>query len=207
MKPGIILFVKRRIKILLVIVVVAAGAITHFYHGLFTPYNYLTAKWDIAKSKPRILQYGYRGSMITDKQAIVIAPKYGFNYDIVGDCEMTTPLVNGINAYNAVTIKFLNGKLGNDWKKKFDIEIDSLFRVYRVDTIRKIVLAIDEVKIIDDYLDSVSGGKEHLYIWVLPQEKDEPNVRVGRIMPDMSRRVFYYYQVDPYSLKSTRILY
>lgn len=185
---------------------IVIGLITlHVLGGLFTPYNYLTAKWDIAKGKPRILQYGK--AMLSDKQAITIAPKFGFNYDIVAGCLVTTSLVNGIDAYNSVTTKYLNDNLGTDWKKKFDFQVDSLFRVDRVDTIRKTILAVSKVKEMSDYVDSISGGREHLFIWVLPQEKNGPNVRVSQIMPDSSIRVFYYYQVDPYSLQYSSVQY
>lgn len=197
---------KKRTKILLGAIVVVSGlAALYFFYGLFTPYNYFTAKWDIAQDKPRILQYGE--TMMTAEQAVKIAPKFGFTYDIVTGCLVTTPLVNGIDIYNSVTTKYLNNKLGYDWKKKFDFQVDSLFREDRVDTIRKTILAIDKVKKMDNYLDSVSNGKEHLYIWVLPQEKTNPNVRVSRKMPDGSIRVFYYYQVNPYSLQVSSIQY
>ena len=72
------------------------------------------------------MQYGE--AMKTDKQAMKIAPKFGFTYDIVAGCLVTTPLVNGVDIYNSVTTKYLNNKLGNDWKNKFDFQVDSLFR-------------------------------------------------------------------------------
>jgi hypothetical protein len=197
---------KKRTKIILTtIFILSVLTALHFYFGLFTTYNYITAKWDIAHNRPRILQYGE--AMETDEQAFKLAPKFGFIYDIVANCIVTTPIVNGINTYNTVTIKYLTDKHGKDWKKKFDFSVDSLFRVDRVDTIRKTILAIDNIKQMDNYLDSVSNGKRHLYIWVLPQEKNEPNVKVGEIMPDSSIRVFYYFQVDPYSLQVSTIQY
>jgi hypothetical protein len=198
--------VKKGTKIIIAITFTVVGLTAlHLFYGLFTPYNYLTAKWDIAHDKTRILQYGK--AMKSDEQAIKIAPKFGFTYDIVAGCFVTTPLVNGVDAYNSVTTTYLNNKLGNDWKKKFDFEVDSLFREDRVDTIRKTILAIDKVKQLDNYLDSASNGKEHLYIWVLPQKKSNANVRVGRKWPDGGTRVFYYYQVDPYSLQASSIQY
>jgi len=197
---------KKGTKILLGTIVFVSGLTAlYFFCGLFTPYNYFTAKWDIAQDRPRILQYGE--AMMTDEQAIKIAPKFGFTYDIVAGCLVTTPLVNGVDIYNSVTTKYLENKLGNDWKKKFDFQVDSLFRADRVDTIRKTILAIDKVREIDNYLDSASNGKEHLYIWVLPQEKNKPNVRISRKMPDGSITVFYYYKVDPYSLQASSIQY
>jgi len=187
------------------IVVVSGLIVLYFFCGLFTPYNYFTAKWDIAQNRPRILQYGE--AMNTDEQAVKIAANFGFTYDIVAGCLVTTPLVNGVDIYNSVTTKYLDNKLGSNWKKKFDFQVDSLFREDRVDTIRKTILAIDEVKELDNYLDSASNGKEHLFIWVLPQEKNNPNVRVSRKMPDSTIRVFYNYQVDPYSLQASSIQY
>lgn len=195
---------KKRTLIIGFILVVILTTL-HFYCGLFTPYNYLTAKWDLARDKPRILIYGEPGR--ADKQAIQTAPQFGFTYDIVAGCAVTTPLVHGLDAYNEVTTAYLNNKLGPDWKKKFDFKVDSLFREDRVDTIRKTILAIEDIKQFDHYLDSVSHGKRHLYIWVLPQEKHEPNVRVGEKSPDGSIRVFEYYNVDPYTLQITSVKY
>ena len=107
---------KKRIKIFIGSVSFFIGLlILHILYGLFTPYSYVTAKWDIATGDPRILQYGE--AMLTDKQAITIAPKFGFKYDIVAGCLVTNPLINGVNAYNAVTTKYLSDKLGNEWRK------------------------------------------------------------------------------------------
>lgn len=179
--------------------------VLHFFYGLFTPYNYLTAKWDIARNKPRILQYGE--PMRTDKQAFQTATRFGFTYDIVAGCAVTPPLVNGIDAYNAAMTTHLNKQLGKDWKNRFDFEVDSLFREDRVDTIQKTILAIEDIKQLDNYLDSISNGKRHLYIWVLPQEKSKPNVRVSEKYPDGSIRVFEYYQVNPYTLEALSVKY
>ena len=66
--------------------------------------------------------------MVTDGQAFKLAPKFGFSYDIVAGCMVTTPMANGIDAYNSVTTKYLNDKLGNDWKKKFDYSF-SMFQI------------------------------------------------------------------------------
>jgi len=177
--------------------------VLHFLCGLFTPYNYFTAKWDIAHDRPRILQYGE--ALVSDEHAVKLAPEYGFTYDVVAGCLVTTPLVNGVDIYNSVTETFLNEKLGNDWREKLESSVDSLFRVARVDTIRKTILSIDYIKEMDNYLDSISNGKEHLFISVLPHEKVKPNVKVGRIMADSSRIIFNYFQVDPYSLQVSTI--
>ena len=69
--------------------------------------------------------YGER--LITDEQAIKMAPRFGFTYDIIAGCIITEPLVNGVNSYNSVTTEYLKSKLGNDWKKRFDYSVDSLF--------------------------------------------------------------------------------
>src|SRR5688572_5208786 len=108
---------RKRTKIISAITLTVVGLTTlHFCYGLFTPYNYLTAKWDIAQDKPRILQYGE--AMLTDEQAVKIAPKFGFTYDIIAGCLVTTPFVNGVDVYNSVTTEYLNSKLGKSWKKK-----------------------------------------------------------------------------------------
>jgi hypothetical protein len=127
--------VKKRTKIILLTLLTVIGlTILHFLYGVFTPYNYFSAKWDIYHNKPRILVYGE--PMLSDQQAVKVAPKFGFKFDIVAGCLVTTPLVNGVDAYNSVTRSYLKNKLGSDWENKFDLEVDSLFRVERTDTIQ-----------------------------------------------------------------------
>ena len=194
---------KTRLTIIAVIIICFIAL--HYFFGLFKPYNYLTAKWDILNNNPAIVVYGLPAE--TDQEAFALAPEFGFLYKRIGGSKVTKPLVNGAEQYNAVTVAYLDQKLGKEWKQRFDLRVDSLYRINRMDTIRKVVLAMPQNKEMNDYLDSVSGGKRKLYIWVLPMEKDNPNVRVGEMMPDSSVRIFDYYRVDPYSLQIASVQY
>lgn len=197
---------KKKIVITLTLIVLSSGLFVSYYSfGLFTSYNYVTAKWDIFKSHPLILQYGE--ALLTDKEAVKIAPKYGFNYDIVAGCIISTPRVNGIKSYNSVMEKYLENKLGTNWRQKFDFQVDSLFRIDRVDTIRKKILAIPNIKEMDHNLDSLSNGKTHLIVSVAPLKKEGSNVTVGSAINDRVNIILFYYYVDPYSLSVSSIHY
>lgn len=194
-------------KLILITTLLFVGLliILHFFYGLFTKYNYFTAKWDILSGKPRILQYGE--PMMSDKEAISISPKFGFHYKIVAGCVVSTPERNGIEAYNLAITAYLDKKNGSSWKNRFDFQVDSLFLMDRKDTIKKVILAIDEVKKMSNDLESFSHGSRHINVFVLPQKKGQPNAWVGEIMSDSSIRVFYYYSVNPYTLEASRIHY
>lgn len=184
---------------IVVTLITLALIVLHFLCGLFTPYSFLTAVKDIVTGNPKLLQYGEYS--LSDKQAIEVAPKYGFTYKIITSHITSKPLENGMRAYNSVIAKYISYTCGSNWENQFDYQVDSLFRLSRVDTMRKTILTIDRVKAMNDYLDSISDHRQHVFIWVLPQNKNEPNVRVGQIMSDSSIRVYDYYSIDPYTLK------
>jgi hypothetical protein len=189
------LIIEKHVGVVLTTVVVLTFLIIILnYLGFFTPYNYLTAQWDVALNKPRILKYGEPG--FTDKQCYKIAPQFGFSYDIVAGCVVSESLINGVNSYNAVTTSYLNKKLGKNWEEKFNLSVDSMYFADQAVAIRDTVLKIDQIKQMNQFLDSVSNGQRHLSVWVLPHKNDDYNVKVGELMPDSSITVFCYYQID-----------
>lgn len=177
----------------------------HFLFGLFTPYNFFTALYDVLSDQPRYVQYGERN--VTDKEAIELAPMYGFKYEIAAGCIVSTPFVNGIRNYNFFINDYLKKKTGKDWKIKFDTAVDSLFRFNRADMIRKTVLEQPLVKELSQHLYCMSDGRRKVYVWVLQKKREDANVRVCEIRPDKLIRIYYYYDVDPYSLKIKQIRY
>jgi hypothetical protein len=196
---------RKAILYVTIVLVVIALTLLHYFSGIFTRYNVITAKWDIIGGELSIIQFGEQDA--TDEYAVKLAPKFGFKYKKINDCIVSTPDANGIDQYNSLMTTYLNKKNGKTWKEKFEIEIDSTFRESQVEKIRETVLSIDHIKKMNHSIDSMTGGKRQLYIWVLPHEKHEPNVRVGEKMPDSTIRVYEYYRVNPYRLSVTSIKY
>jgi hypothetical protein len=176
--------------------------VLHLCFGLFTPYNYMTAKWDIMAGKPTLLIFGE--PEMSETEAYQIAPAFGFAYKRVAGCDVTTSLVNGVAAYNSVTVAYLNKKLGEHWRTDFSNKTDSLFRENSVDTVRKMVLAMKNFKEMDHTLDSISKGKRRLSVWVMPH-KEEANVTVGEKRTDGVIIVYEYFHADFHSLEITSV--
>ncbi|MBL7692185.1 MAG: hypothetical protein JNM41_11375 [Flavipsychrobacter sp.] len=102
--------------------------------------------------------------MMSDKEAILIAPKFGFHYKIVAGCVVSIPERSGFEGYNLAVTAYLDKKIGSSWKNKFHSQVDSLFLLDRKDTIEKVILAIDEVKQMSNDLDSFSHGNRHINV-------------------------------------------
>ncbi len=184
---------------------VALLTILHFCCGLFTPYNYFIAKWDIIRGRPKIILFGK--PKMSEKEAMFLAPKFGFQYKIAGGCIMSSSKLKGIEAYNRVVNTYLYDINGNGWQTKFDAQVDSFFFSNRRDTITKIIYSIGYIKEMSSYLDSVSHGSRQISVGFLLLKNTRANVWVGEILPDSLIRVFYYFNVNPYTLEANRIHY
>lgn len=93
----------------------------YYFFGLFTPYNYFTARYDLVNGKVRLLTYGLQ--LTDDNQAAEVAREFGFEQQAVAGCEVTEVLMNGVAQYNAVVEDYLAGKHGQDWREKFDHQL------------------------------------------------------------------------------------
>lgn len=186
------------------LLIVALIAI-HFSTGIFTPFNYFSAQFDIINKNYRLLHYGEINA--TDSIAMTVSPKFGFKYEIVAHCAISTPLVNGIQIYNNLMTRQLDKTYGSDWFFDFEDHVDTLFRESRVDTIKKIISSQDRFKEMQLAFDKIYHGKRKLSIWVLIHKDNGDNVRVCEKLGDTVIRVFDHYHVDPYSLKLTTIKY
>lgn len=91
----------------------------YYYYGLFTPYNYFTAKRDISNGIIQIVVYGELRP--NEKAEAEIAKKYGFAYDGTG-CILTPSLISGIQKYNEVVYNHLDKINGKDWWENFQNE-------------------------------------------------------------------------------------
>ncbi len=92
--------------------------ISYYFYGIFTPYNYFNAKYDLISGKVRVLTYGlpHQYTAVEDQ----VAAEFGFHYYPVAGCLVTAELMNGVEAYNAVVKDYLEEKNGKDWQEQFN---------------------------------------------------------------------------------------
>jgi len=120
----------RRKKITIGIGILIVG-ILFWQFGIFNRFNYLTAKIDswrdsvrLVTTEPPMYPCGV--------PCIGLKEKYGFHESNVG-CVLTGPTIRGINAYNAEIEKYLNKRNGEDWREKYQAELDSLIKNNRLE--------------------------------------------------------------------------
>jgi hypothetical protein len=96
-------------KILIAVLLVALTLPAAFHFGLFTPYNYFTAKRDVLAGSIQLIEYGEPSLPTTDSASrkqegflVVKAISLG--------CVITAQEINGIEQYNYVMKEFLNCK-------------------------------------------------------------------------------------------------
>ncbi|MFY7669580.1 hypothetical protein ACOSP6_00695 [Tenacibaculum sp. MEBiC06402] len=94
--------------------------------GFLTRYNYLTAKIDSWRDKPRIVQIGIP-DFNYGVPVISLNEKYGFHQTNIG-CIVTRAQLRGIESYNTEIEKYLNNRNGKDWRKKYQAELDYLIK-------------------------------------------------------------------------------
>lgn len=99
--------------------------------GLYNRFNYLTAKIDGWRDSARIV--------ITEPPlhpcgvpCIGLKEKYGYHESNVG-CVLTGPEIRGIDSYNIEIEKYLNRRNGENWRKKYNAELDSLIKNNRLE--------------------------------------------------------------------------
>lgn len=91
--------------------------------GIFTPYNFWTARQDIKNGKIQIEDIGEMPINFDQKQKL--ANYYGFEFHLFG-CEVTSDITKGIKYYNNVMIDHLESKYGVGWWSKFQAQLDSI---------------------------------------------------------------------------------
>ncbi len=95
-----------------------ASLIGYYFLGLFSPYNYFTAKWDIGQGQAKLLVYGE--SSLDEEIENRIAPEFGFHRTRIADCVITDLQANRADQYNAVVLDYLEERNGKDWQEKYD---------------------------------------------------------------------------------------
>jgi hypothetical protein len=116
---------KQKIKYGLLTILLISGIYFGFRSafGLFTPFNFLTAKQDFKNSNIKITIIGEMPMNFEQKQKL--ANSYGFNFYLFG-CNVTTDIINGTKYYNKTMIENLERKYGIGWWAKFQTQLDSI---------------------------------------------------------------------------------
>ncbi len=94
-----------------------------FALGLFTPFNFWTARQDIINDRIQIVEIGEMPLNFEQKQKL--ANKYGFNFYLFG-CNVSTGIINGKEYYNRKMAGHLENKFGANWWTKFQNQLDSI---------------------------------------------------------------------------------
>lgn len=105
--------------------VVLVTVILLWNFGFLGRYNYLTAKWDIAKGNPKVVLIGLPNAW--EAELNVINQQYGFTLVTYG-CLVNYGDENGIAMYNRQTNNYLTKVNGAHWKIRYQKKIDSLVR-------------------------------------------------------------------------------
>ncbi len=91
--------------------------------GLFTPYNFWTARQDISNKKIQIAFIGEMPLNFDQKQKL--AKFYGLEFHLIG-CRVSSDNVNRTKYYNNAMIDYLENKYGVGWWTKFQAQLDSI---------------------------------------------------------------------------------
>ena len=118
-----------RKSILIVGILLIGTGILFWNFGFFTPYNYFTAKSDIAKKNIQIIYIGE--SMLKPSNINVVSKKYGF--EVIGfGCTFNKQEQNGIEIYNSQMDNYLNMLNPKGWKSDYKKGIDSLMKLTNI---------------------------------------------------------------------------
>jgi len=102
-------------------------------YDLSADYNYVTAKLDIKNDQVKIINVGPHKISSEDKELELLAARYGFKNIYL---EKFTPqqTEKGIKNYNEMIENYLILRNGSNWKRNYQHEVDSL---YKIATIRE----------------------------------------------------------------------
>lgn len=103
----------------IVIICLYAVYLAYYEFGLFSRYNYFTAKEDLKKGDLRIIQFGLT---IPSEGRYIIQNKYNVNIDYKG-C-VVNDITNGLYYYNEVKRDYYREKYGLDFWERYYKEID-----------------------------------------------------------------------------------
>jgi hypothetical protein len=171
--------------------------------GIFTPYNFWTAKQDIANNKVQIIAVGLPYYPQVEQR---IAKSYGFNFKYVG-CNATTELLNGTKYYNRQVENYLTKKYGDNFWKTFKLQVDSniVSQIKTDSTLDQVSKVVASLKIVKDeikLIDSLSNSKRHISL--IPSLDDSArNIYLVKVTEDNGTNYVTYFNflVDGKTMK------
>ena len=123
---------KKQIRVKRIIVLITvAGIIAAFcwYFGLFTSYNYFSAKQDIRAGKIRFITFGLPATPSLNSPVDSLQKKYGVNYYNIGCSISSDDELRGIKFYNSVVETYLEKRNGKNWRADYHKQLDSIRRI------------------------------------------------------------------------------
>jgi len=173
-----------------------------FAFGLFTPFNFWTARQDIKSGKIQITEIGEMPLNFEQKQKL--ANSYGFHFYLFG-CNVTTDILNGTEYYNKTMVDHLERKYGIGWWTKFQSQLDSIDKTNSEDLImEKVVDLVAKQQIVKDQIkliDSLSKSQRHISL--IPTFDDSTkNIYIVKVSEDngMNLVTYYNFLVDANSM-------
>ena len=96
--------------------------------GLFSSYNYFTARRDIKNGNIKLVSFGLPIPCSKDSEIKMVMNKYGFKDSNIG-CIVTKQEINAIETYNNVVEQYLTQQNGKNWETAYQKEVDSLYKI------------------------------------------------------------------------------
>jgi hypothetical protein len=109
-------------------IIASALLVLCWYYGIFTKYNYFTAKNDIKKGNVRFIVFGLPMPSSKDREIDSVAAFYGFKNCNKG-CIVSKQELNSTRVYNNVVGAYLTQRNGKNWRVKYQKTVDSLFEI------------------------------------------------------------------------------
>lgn len=117
---------KNKLIASLILIFIIPLLILLWNYGIFTRYNYLTAKIDIYNGNIRLIYYGLPVFSSKQREIDSVSTSYGFRHYNSG-CTISAPESKGADIYNNVMEEYLLKRNGNNWRIEYKRVIDSLY--------------------------------------------------------------------------------
>lgn len=114
-------------SILLILAIIVIMVFRQNYKGS-PDYNYIAAKLDIGNGNIRIINTGYRIPCSKDSLIDLATAKFGFKNIYIG-YDTTADKIKGIKNYNELMETCLTVRNGNNWRRIYQKELDSLYKL------------------------------------------------------------------------------
>lgn len=176
-----------------------------FTFGLFTPFNFWTARQDIKKNRIKIIEIAEPTR--TYQQMKVLAKTYGVEIHIYEGI-ITIDKENGINSYNQCMFDYLDMKYNRDWKRYFRNQLDSIVKSDSIEVLEnKVINVVSREPLVRKYIrevDSMSNGLRHLSYIAEPSPMTGRDHYIVQVVEDngVNLVTHFTFSVDVHNLKA-----